>query len=1174
MAIKYPDKPWVDGQTHQYELADGTFIFMVYDEQKNTWTVGRKNEDGQGGSTEFITTADVATLNARPTAVNSPFELTDEPGTVINQQEANWWLFEDLDKRARKAIVSDTTPTSHPLYTTSEKELIRGDLWVNTAQDILFWYDGSYWQEFSGGRPPIFSDTEPLVHPDFKPPNDSLISGDLWYDTTDPDEIVQYIYDGSDWIKTGGEYVHRKGGDSMEGPLKVTGDRNPNADGIESTIKVLNVDSGQSSTLNLKWHGQTKAYLGDDQLTLTNDLKFNVGGKHIYAEGPDKKGFTVNKSGVFYDGAYSNERHVATKKNVDEAIFNDPIDLDSNKYVDRTGDIMSGDLILEESRLVFRNPDGDQTLIRANRDSGAYPVLLDLVNNNTVGATPGGYDIKIGGSTSYNQLRFRGQDTYLSINGGGGSTTPVKFHKDVDCGNSRFTNLGNAVDDKDAVPYGQVKQEVLDKFNEYVSTISFGQYSYRVTVTPTQGQFATYSAGGASTEPNPSAVRQLWIHGKNAAGEEIGINSLNPGDLIRLNKGTDLHEFRVNGTPVEQSGGSGGWYKIEVNRGEGITLTTTDAYDIALLKLTGGSVDLDDYVKKAGDTMTGDLAMSGKQVKNLASVNFQNVGTIKANDNNRITVRNAANGDAGNADVSIARPPASRRGFAIEGQTPDGANTDIFWSYTNASGGDAVNYEGKMSNPTNILNRKEIENLIAAATGGGGGGGAAGENFISHGPWHFAGVNSAVGTGQFTSNNTGLKKIRQFTFHNKNTSGEDQTWSDLQPGEVITIVQQGDFSSVGGDANGWAMVNYEVTEVDSFSTATILNVSAHWSVLVYSSGYVQYSPSDLFTFLTDVDTYVLESQPATLNNVVQMAKKTSAGPAFGVYRLSSSTSEGLGGVNKGQFICSGNLQTPTRFIFACEDHYGNGQRWGANSINCNNSILELYRKNADGTLCLCRVYRFNDIQHYGNGTKFEVRNITPMYTATGGTDDILNPGTMVAGENYLCRFKFSFGTSTAGADLPYTIDAEDDTHWGDHRLEDVGYPVDPTDAATKGYVDSAIQTATKNTWEYKSIVSIPPLPGSFSFDNGSTTFYISGTSAEGTKLLDTTYSPFNDYNITGMGSLYDQAKGGVLTGFFKFGTVRVQSYGGGVYYKITRTGYAKQQLTDGNNYEIKISGLL
>jgi len=84
-----------------------------------------------------------------------------------------------------------------------------------------------------------------------------------------------------------------------------------------------------------------------------------------------------------------------------------------------------------------------------------------------------------------------------------------------------------------------------------------------------------------------------------------------------------------------------------------------------------------------------------------------------------------------------------------------------------------------------------------------------------------------------------------------------------------------------------------------------------------------------------------------------------------------------------------------------------------------------------------------------------------MYTATGGTSSIPSPGIMETGENYLVRFKFSFGTTTV--DVPYTIDAEDDTHWGFHRLEDVGEPVDGSDAATKNYVDEAIASLAGGT---------------------------------------------------------------------------------------------------------------
>jgi len=139
MSFPYPPKPWQDGQTVRHELDDGVVLIGVYEAERNIWHFTRSTVSGGSG---VVTTADVFTLNARPQVVNNPFSLTDEPGTVVNQQEANWWLLEDLDKRARKAIVSRTEPKEHPLYTTSKKKLIEGDLWVDTSQDILFWYDG------------------------------------------------------------------------------------------------------------------------------------------------------------------------------------------------------------------------------------------------------------------------------------------------------------------------------------------------------------------------------------------------------------------------------------------------------------------------------------------------------------------------------------------------------------------------------------------------------------------------------------------------------------------------------------------------------------------------------------------------------------------------------------------------------------------------------------------------------------------------------------------------------------------------------------------------------------------------------------------------------------------------------------------------------------------------
>ena len=81
----------------------------------------------------------------------------------------------------------------------------------------------------------------------------------------------------------------------------------------------------------------------------------------------------------------------------------------------------------------------------------------------------------------------------------------------VSLDDNKIVKLGNATDDTDAVPYGQVKQELQDKFNEYVETISFGTYTYTVSNNPPEGYFAAYTTNGGQTEHRPAAIRQLWI---------------------------------------------------------------------------------------------------------------------------------------------------------------------------------------------------------------------------------------------------------------------------------------------------------------------------------------------------------------------------------------------------------------------------------------------------------------------------------------------------------------------------------------------------------------------------------------------------------------------------------------------------------------------------------------
>ena len=88
--IIYPQKPWADGQTFQHTASDGSVLTGVYDSGKNVWTFYRTNEDGSGAGA-LVTTADVKTLNVRPTTVKDP----RDPTIVTTQQDANWWLLDN-----------------------------------------------------------------------------------------------------------------------------------------------------------------------------------------------------------------------------------------------------------------------------------------------------------------------------------------------------------------------------------------------------------------------------------------------------------------------------------------------------------------------------------------------------------------------------------------------------------------------------------------------------------------------------------------------------------------------------------------------------------------------------------------------------------------------------------------------------------------------------------------------------------------------------------------------------------------------------------------------------------------------------------------------------------------------------------------------------------------------
>jgi hypothetical protein len=88
----------------------------------------------------------------------------------------------------------------------------------------------------TAGNLPNVNDKRPgweiIVNPDGSIDGDWQVDppdGTLWFDNTDPEQLIEYIYDGTQWIVTG-NYVKKKGGDAMEGQLIISGPRNAGDD--------------------------------------------------------------------------------------------------------------------------------------------------------------------------------------------------------------------------------------------------------------------------------------------------------------------------------------------------------------------------------------------------------------------------------------------------------------------------------------------------------------------------------------------------------------------------------------------------------------------------------------------------------------------------------------------------------------------------------------------------------------------------------------------------------------------------------------------------------------------------------------------------------------------------------------------------------------------------------
>ena len=527
-------------------------------------------------------------------------------------------------------------------------------------------------QTSAAQRPPIFSTTEPDKHPDFTPPEDELIAGDIWYDNTDADSLKQYIYDGTEWVEFGNQFVLREG-DTMTGNLVMEG----------------------------------------------ANIKLNSG-----------------------------------------SIIFQPVDDPANAGVDGPNRFVN--LVSKRVR------DEDGNLIGGSKD---YGIRVDLTE----------------GRSGYNKFQF-----FSNVDGGdpekfaafnGGNSPGFLFNRgNFKMEGNRIQRLGNAEDDTDAVPYGQVKDELKDFKSEIIEQAAIGVFKWDTqssNTTPNTGCFFGKNDANNATEP---FINNFRVSNQDINGANQDFSTWDVGDIITwtntINSAYQI-KYRVNSVPTFQNGHyffqvtyisqsnlfvqgndfiltrqqftnidfgdlettylrldasnspivstPGLEIKTDVDQGSGFgeaSLTLNGKRDNA--NNSCASIRFKNWNYDDSDEINGYITYRSNATKHFfrfnqdidlisdVNLSFSNGGAIQHNGGDRIIFDAASNGNEGSGLVTFTRPGnTARRGVVIKGKyKDDDGNTvsdgDLFFTYTNDDV-DAINYVGKISGKNNLVNKGYID---------------------------------------------------------------------------------------------------------------------------------------------------------------------------------------------------------------------------------------------------------------------------------------------------------------------------------------------------------------------------------------------------------------------------------------------------------------------------------
>ena len=341
------------------------------------------------------------------------------------------------------------------------------------------------------------------------------------------------------------------------------------------------------------------------------------------------------------------------------------------------------------------------------------------------------------------------------------------------------------------------------------------------------GQYSLYDSTGNITS-DFNSVATVFVNTVDSNSITHGFADVKDGTYIEIFQDNDADYGVYVITDIDdQTGGNNSFWIFTVDFVRSNSLTST-AGGLARFKIfeapTGG--DVSEFVKKSGDTMTGDLdidrstestnveaalALTGSRpntTNSTATIAFENSqsatlgyltyrsfggesffkfnrdldlnnkslrqigeirmtpgGSIGAGSNQRLTFNNASSGNEATGLLVVPRPIDNRRSFVIRGNDADGDEKDMFYSYSNAfETPDAINYVGKMDSDDNLINKSYVDDKMAELL-------------------------AKIEELEMTS---GTMESYQFRMNNKTTGGSSSIGSQLFINDIMSCNNDGD----------------------------------------------------------------------------------------------------------------------------------------------------------------------------------------------------------------------------------------------------------------------------------------------------------------------------------------------------------------------------------------------